>query len=112
MANCKICGQPVRSGNVFHPACWETSTARIASEICDDYCRYAREIGDQDLLDQQCERCPVPVFEKQIRWSKPMGRAVMAHEPVCRWSPTSGAARDYRAWVREYLGGVLDGEKA
>ena len=27
MANCKICGQPVRSGNVFHPACWETVTA-------------------------------------------------------------------------------------
>ena len=57
--NCKICGQPVRSGNVFHPACWETVTARLASEICDDYCRYAREIADQDLLEQQCESCPV-----------------------------------------------------
>lgn len=59
MANCKICGQPVRRGNVFHPACWETVTARLASEICDDYCRYAREIADQDLLEQQCESCPV-----------------------------------------------------
>ena len=59
MANCKICGQPVRSAHVFHAGCWETVTSRIASEICDDYCRYAREIEDQDLLEQQCESCPV-----------------------------------------------------
>lgn len=26
MANCKICGKPVRSANVFHTGCWETVT--------------------------------------------------------------------------------------
>ena len=25
MANCKICGKPVRCANVFHSACWETA---------------------------------------------------------------------------------------
>lgn len=29
MAKCKICGQPVRSAPVFHPACWETVTLGI-----------------------------------------------------------------------------------
>ena len=58
--NCKICGQPVRSGSVFHPACWETVTARLASEICDDYCRYAREIEDADSLQElHCDSCPL-----------------------------------------------------
>ena len=59
MANCKICGKPVRSAHVFRAGCLETVTARFASEICDDYCRYAREIADQDPLEQQCESCPV-----------------------------------------------------
>ena len=82
---------------------------RIAGILCT--MTYRDEMVDE-VIRWLREHSPVPVFEKQIRWSKPMGRAVMAHEPVCRWSPTSGAARDYRAWVREYLGGVLDGEKA
>ncbi len=82
---------------------------RIAGILCT--MTYRDEMVDE-VIRWLREHSPVPVFSAQIRWSKPMGRAVMAHEPVCEWSPTSGAARDYRAWVREYLGGVLDGEKA
>lgn len=82
---------------------------RIAGILCT--MTYRDETVDE-VIRWLREHSPVPVFATQIRWSKPMGRAVMAHEPVCQWSPTSGAARDYRAWVREYLGGVLDGEKA
>ena len=58
------------------------------------------------------EHSPVPVFRTAIRRSDPVDRSVIAHEPVFQWSPGSGAARDYRAWVKEYLGGVLDGKKA
>ena len=47
MANCKICGKPVRSANVFHPGCWETVTHRMAETFCDEYCRFPRE-GEED----------------------------------------------------------------
>ena len=63
------------------------------------------------VMDWLRANSPVQVFDAAIRRSDPVDRSVIAREPVCRWSPTSGAAKDYRAWVKEYLGGVLDGEK-
>lgn len=60
MANCKICGQPVRSGNVFHPACWETATRRMAETFCNEYCQFPREIEDADSLQElHCDSCPL-----------------------------------------------------
>ena len=43
MANCKICGKPVRCANVFHSACWETAAGKTIQTFCDDYCRWPRE---------------------------------------------------------------------
>lgn len=60
MAKCKICGQPVRSAPVFHPACWEAITHRMAEEFCDEYCRFPKEIEDADeLQEQRCDHCPL-----------------------------------------------------
>ena len=58
MAKCKICGQPVIAAPVFHPACWETVTQRMAEEFCDEYCRFPREIEDTDSLHElHCDDC-------------------------------------------------------
>ena len=58
MAKCKICGQTVRSAPVFHPACWEAVTKRMAEEFCDEYCRFPREIEDTDSLHElHCDDC-------------------------------------------------------
>lgn len=35
MAKCKFCGQGVRVAPVFHPACWEQTVNKLASEFCD-----------------------------------------------------------------------------
>lgn len=56
--------------------------------------------------------CPVPVFQTRIRRTDKVDESTFAREPVCQWSPTSAAARDYRAWVREYLGGGADGAES
>ncbi|HJA47954.1 MAG TPA: ParA family protein [Candidatus Agathobaculum intestinipullorum] len=58
------------------------------------------------------EHCPVPVFQTRIRRTDKVDESTFAREPVCQWSPTSAAARDYRAWVREYLGGGADGAQS
>ena len=58
------------------------------------------------------EHCPVPVFQTRIRRTDKVDESTFAREPVCQWSPTSAAARDYRAWVREYLGGGTDGAQS
>lgn len=52
--------------------------------------------------------CLVPVFRQVIRRTDKIDESTFAREPICDWSPTSAAARDYRAWVQEYLGGELD----
>ena len=60
MANCKICGKPVHTANVFHAGCWETVTARMAEEFCDEYCRFPRETEDADSLQElHCDNCPL-----------------------------------------------------
>lgn len=56
-------------------------------------------------------RCGVPVFRQVIRRTDKMSESTFERLPVAQHSPTSAAARDYRAWVREYLGEELgDGQ--
>ena len=60
MANCKICGTAVKSGNVFHSACWEHEANEVAEAFCDGYCRFPRECGDEDeLQEMHCDSCPL-----------------------------------------------------
>ncbi len=58
------------------------------------------------------KHCPMPVFQTRIRRTDKVDESTFAREPVCQWSPASAAARDYRAWVREYLGGGIDGAES
>lgn len=55
MANCKICGKPVRAARVFHSACWEKAAEEMAQAFCDEYCRWPREAGSQEELEQHCD---------------------------------------------------------
>lgn len=57
MANCKICGKPVRCANVFHSACWETEAGKAAEKFCDEYCRFPQELKDEDALQERCNDC-------------------------------------------------------
>lgn len=58
MANCKICGKPVRCANVFHSACWETAAGKTIQTFCDDYCRWPRECANEtELEEQHCDSC-------------------------------------------------------
>ena len=59
MAKCKFCGQGVRSGPVFHPACWVQAAGKAAEVFCDEYCRFPREIEDQDDLIEHCSECVI-----------------------------------------------------
>ena len=49
------------------------------------------------------ETCPVRVFQTMIRRTDKVDEAVFARKAVAEWSPTSAAARDYRAWVEELM---------
>lgn len=58
MAKCKFCGETVRSGSVHHAACWETAASRVAERFCSNYCRFPREVADEDLLQEaHCDSC-------------------------------------------------------
>ena len=41
MANCKICGEPVRCARVFHAACWGTAGERELAGFCGQGWRWA-----------------------------------------------------------------------
>ena len=58
MAKCKFCGQGVRSGPVFHTGCWEQAVNKLASELCDEYCKFPYELDYEALVDK-CEQCPM-----------------------------------------------------
>lgn len=58
MAKCKFCGQGVRSGPVFHTGCWEQTVNKLASEFCDEYCKFPFEMDYEALVDK-CEQCPM-----------------------------------------------------
>lgn len=58
MARCKICGTAVKSGNVFHSACWEREANKVAEEFCDEYCRFNRMGLDEiELGELHCDQC-------------------------------------------------------
>lgn len=58
MANCKICGKPVRAEKVMHSACWEKASNEIAEVFCSEYCRWPRECQDEDSLHEfHCDSC-------------------------------------------------------
>ena len=46
---------------------------------------------------------PIPLFYRKIRRTDKVTESTYAAQPVTRWSPTSAAARDYRAWVKELM---------
>lgn len=49
----------------------------------------------------------VPVFAQTIRRTDKVAESTFEGQSVALYSPTSAAARDYRAWVEEYLGEEL-----
>lgn len=49
------------------------------------------------------EHSPIPLFQQKIRRTDKVTESTYAAQPVTRWSPTSAAARDYRAWVEELM---------
>lgn len=44
-----------------------------------------------------------PTFKTVIRWSRKVDESTFARYPLADYSPRSGAAIDYRAWVNELL---------
>ncbi len=52
----------------------------------------------------------VKVFDTHIRRTDKVAESTFDRQPIVRYSPTSAAARDYRAWLAEYLPEVRDGE--
>lgn len=58
MAKCKFCGKPVKSAPVFHAKCMKAKMMEAAQQMCDEYCRFAREL-DADELVEQCLICPM-----------------------------------------------------
>ncbi|MEG2930316.1 MAG: hypothetical protein RR825_00890 [Ruthenibacterium sp.] len=57
MPNCKICGKPVLSARVMHPACWERACDKMAEIFCDEYCKWPGECADKDALAAHCDDC-------------------------------------------------------
>ena len=57
MSNCKFCGKPVKCEEVWHAACAETKLHEVFSDFCDHYCRYPREIHDENVLRSICDEC-------------------------------------------------------
>ena len=58
MAKCKICGDTVKAGQVFHSACWEREANRVAEEFCEKRCIHAKQCTDQDeLAELHCTEC-------------------------------------------------------
>lgn len=52
---------------------------------------------------------PCPIFETRIRRTDKAVESTYAAGSIYDWSPTCAAARDYRAFAAEYLGGELSG---
>ena len=46
----------------------------------------------------------IPVYQTRIRQTDKVLESTLMRSPLRDYSPTSAAARDYRAWVREFLG--------
>lgn len=37
---------------------WNEEVEKVKCEICDEYCRFPREIKDEQELFDKCEKCP------------------------------------------------------
>ena len=57
----------------------------------------------EDATEYLREASPVPVFDTVIRRTDKVLESTWAKQPVLMWSPCSSAAKDYRAWVREFV---------
>ncbi len=57
----------------------------------------------EDATEYFREASPVPVFGTVIRRTDKVLESTWAKQPVLMWSPCSSAAKDYRAWVREFV---------
>lgn len=45
---------------VHHAACWETAVNDMSQKFCDGYCRWPREVEDEDSLEElHCFDCPL-----------------------------------------------------
>lgn len=58
MAKCKLCGKPVKSAPVWHAKCLEGRLMDAEQQMCDECCRFPREL-DADELVEQCCMCPL-----------------------------------------------------
>ena len=56
MAVCKFCGKSVPAANVWHGSCWEKAMEKTAEEFCEDYCRFPRELSEEELREH-CDSC-------------------------------------------------------
>ena len=75
---------------------------RVAGILGTQYQRTAEEREIHRLL---AEESGLPVFRTLIRMSPPVPKSIAARESLLTFSPYCGAAKDYRAFVREYLEG-------
>lgn len=79
---------------------------RVAGILGTQYQRTAEEREIHRLLALESG---LPVFRTLIRMSPPVPKSIAARESVLTFSPHCGAAKDYRAFVREYLEGIDNG---
>lgn len=75
---------------------------RVAGILGTQYQRTAEEREIHRLLSLESG---LPVFRTLIRMSPPVPRSIAARESILTYSPYCGAAKDYRAFVLEYLEG-------
>lgn len=76
---------------------------RVAGILGTQFQRTEDEIKTYEYLRN---RVDLPIFDTIIRYSKRMGASLSRHESILTFSPHSAAAKDYRRFVREYLGEV------
>lgn len=75
---------------------------RVAGILGTQFQRTAEEREIHRLLALESG---LPVFRTLIRMSPPVPKSIAARESILTFSPRCGAAKDYRAFVREYLEG-------
>jgi len=50
----------VDKGLVHHSDCWEKAVNDMSQKFCDDYCRWPREVKDEDGLEElHFASCPL-----------------------------------------------------
>lgn len=70
---------------------------------------YYRDEYVDRAIGKLMERVPVPVFGSYIRRSAKADGGTEAAAGIMAYSPRSAIARDYRAFVAEYMGGAHNG---